>query len=311
MLSIEIEFCHSIKREEVFVLRWEVLEHEAAFVWFNLFCDILKSEKEYFTRFTGFIESEKNEAFLLSSLQKCIDIINADGKYFIEERAIEFNQKFSNIIHHHFEILSGTYESSTPFIQESSKEVQHALNGLNYFIHDLEAYTRNKESSEYDEDGNSFSGVIVEVKECERFVIPKTFENFFTTDIVFGDLVAHYSQIGKTWLEAYYDKDEDIFKEAIRPHYALSGEFDIMFGELSINQDSLNEFLLGQGQNPKDPALKLGHLPLAKLIREKNITNKMYKQKLAYHADIKSIKALSDNSCIAQKDLKDSILFFK
>lgn len=314
MQSIQIDFCHPLKRNETLSLSWQLLEHEAAFIWFKLFCKSLKSNRHYFTRFTGFIDGEKNLNYLLSSLNQCIDIINKDGRYFIREKAIAFSQDFANAIHHHFEILSGNYDAPTEYIKLSSPEVSQAVSGLNYFIHDLEAYERNHKLKHTKEYGNSFSGIIVEIKNSERFKIPKSFDKYFTIDTNFGDLVAHYSQIGKTWLEVFLDHDEKVHAEAILPLYAFSGEFDIMFGQLNPDKIflyNLNNFLKSRGLNLDDPSLRLGYLPLAKMARDEKISNFEYKKLLSYFCDIKSIKAYNGQRCIAQKSLIGTTSFFQ
>ena len=56
----------------------------------------------------------------------------------------------------------------------------------------------------------------------------------FTLETKFGDMVLHYTQIGKTWLEVCVDKDEDIFDSAIQPLWKLSGSFNILFNELDV-----------------------------------------------------------------------------
>lgn len=313
MQSIEIEFCHPRKREETFTLSWDVLEHDAAFFWFNLFCRELRTQKEYFSRFTGFVGGEKGIDYLLNSLNRCIEIINQDGRYEIKERATHFDQEFSNIIHHHFELLIGDRDNQTELYKDSSPQVFKAIHGLNFFIHDLEAYTRNLEAQKKGEDHNSFSGVIVEVLPCERFRIPASFEKYFTMDLSFGDLVAHYSQVGKTWLEAFYDNDQEIFPEAIRPLYAFSGEFDIMFGNFRPDknfQNKLNKFLEGKKQNPHSRALRLGHLPLAKFKWNQSKDERFYKEKLAYYDDIKRITAFSDGKIVAERSLMNTTSVF-
>ena len=306
MQTIEIEFCHPINRNESLLLSWTILENEITKLWLNLFYECINTEKKIFPRFTGFIGGEKNKDFLLNSLQNCIDIINRDGRYKILERAENFSQEFANIIHHHFEILGGSSTTPSDYFKTSSPDILNAVSGLNYFIHDLEAFDRNQQARNSGQYDSSFAGVIVEFKERKRIEMPQAFYQYFTPKIDFGDIVTHYSQLGKTWLEAFYDQDDEIFPEAIRPHHLLSGEFDIMFGKLDpdiLFTENLNQYLKKKEQNPGDPSLRLGHLPLAKFNRDSHMTNTGYKDKLAYFCDIKSISVLNNNKYIIQKIL--------
>ncbi|MGZ3790170.1 MAG: hypothetical protein ACXVLQ_16675 [Bacteriovorax sp.] len=314
MIQIQIEFSPPQKRDEVFVLKWKLLDHMAATVWLELFLECLKSEDIFFSRFTGFIGGEKNQDFLMQQLNKCIDIVNEDGRYEIKEKGTIFTQDFSNVIHHHFEVLRGHRDFPTEYYRNSSEQVAKAVRGLNYYIHDLEALERNRAAEKMSaDDSTAFSGVIVEIKNCKRLMIPSIFNHLFTTNIDFGDLVVHYSQLGKTWLEAFYDKDEEIFREAILPHYALSGEFDILFGELKPDGNFLKdfgEFLRGKGLDPNDSSLRLGHLPLAKLMNESSMSHrelkKELKKKLAIFCDIKAVKVFCNSELLVERDLVNS-----
>lgn len=252
----------------------------------------------------GFLGGDKNLPFLLNSLNKCIDVINRDGRYTIKERADVFTQEFSNAIHHHFEVLAGSSTAPSAYYKSSSAEVLLAVDSLNYFVHDLESYTRNSAFRDNHQEGNVRSVVVVEVKERDRIEIPKSFDNYFTMKVEFGDLVAHYGQLGKTWPEAFYDRDQDIFPEAIRPLSVLSGEFDLFFGELNPDKnflDQLHSFLRTHGQDPLNSSLRLGQLPLAKLDRLAGLSERDYKDRLAVFCDIKSIKAFEGDNCLIKK----------
>ena len=299
MQTIRIVFCHPKNRHEFFPLSWTLQNHEVAFAWFKLFCQGLNSDNQFFTRFTGFTDGEKNLPNLMNSLHKCIDIINLDGRYHIPEKDLEFSQEFSNTIHHHFEVLTGSVESSTTYIKNSSPEVMDAVLAHNYIVHDMESYTRNCKYPK-----KSFAAVITEIRGCPRFKIPSSYDHFFSMNVNPGDLVAHYSQIGKTWNEVYCDKDEVILPEAILPLYALTGEFDIMFGKSKLDkklQNKMDTFLISHGQNPKDPALRLGHLPLATINNAHSLSNREFKHYLSYYCDIKSIKATNNDQIVAER----------
>ena len=224
---------------------------------------------------------------------------------------MEFSQEFSNAIHHHFEILIGGRDEVTEYIANSSKEVVGAVTGLNHIIHDLEAYTRNLEAKGKSWEASVFAGVVAEFGDCERFNLPSSFDKYFSMNVNFGDLVVHYSQIGKTWLEAFLDKDEDIFDEAIRPLYAFSGEFDIMFGQMTPDQKFLGDFaqfLKKKGQDISNPMLRLGHLAVARMEKREDMTGADYKKQLAYFCEIKRISAYQGEKCLAEKSFTENIL---
>lgn len=282
MKQIKVLFGHDYE------LTWNVLEHTPATMWFQMLEKELQSNKNYLFRYPGL------KAARLSDLQKHVDVINQDGRYQIPEITSTFTQEYSNKIHHHFEILSGSYDQRTPFYIESSEEVKAAVDGLNHCIHDLEAWNRNQEFIGTERELNVFSAVVVEIRNCDRIHMPGAFQKYFTMNLEFGDMVLHYSQIGKTWLEAFYDNDQEVFEDGIRPQFALSGEFDIFFGSLHPDEvflKKLGSFLKSKGKDLHDPELRLGHLPVARL--ESDGDWKIIKQKISTRS-ITSIRTLKD-----------------
>lgn len=280
------------------------MDHDASLVWLKLMKNELEGPRKYFSRFTGFINSHKDKNFLLEELHRHIEVINQDGRYYISDKVTDFGQEFSNKIHHHFEILAGDFDNPTEFFQASSPEVKRAVSGLNYCIHDLEAYTRN---SQIPDEGHIFSAVVLEIKKCKRLVIPESFYELYTLNLDFGDMVLHYSQIGKTWLEAFLDKDEEVFDDGIRPQYAISGEFDILFGELHPDKSymgNIKRYLESRGKDLRDPSLRLGHLPVAKLVNSRDKSE--IKKEIGLRSDIKKISAMFNGKVIAEKVFNSS-----
>lgn len=171
-----------------YALTWNVLTHKPASIWFKLVQHELAHNQNYFFRFTGFLNNQKTQEALLKKLQEHIDFINQDGRYLITEKAILFDQEFANKIHHHFEILAGSYDMPAKFYRDSTIPVREAIEGLNHCIHDLEALSRNREFLNTEKELEVFSGVVLELKNCYRAFIPGSFYKFFTLNIEFGDM---------------------------------------------------------------------------------------------------------------------------
>jgi hypothetical protein len=286
-----------------YTLFWEVLAHKPASIWIKLVQHELIKGDHYFFRFTGFLNNQKTEESLLRQLQDHINFINEDNRYYIIEKAEKFDQEFANKIHHHFEILAGSFDMPALFYKQSSIPVREAIQGLNHCIHDLEALARNTKYKDTEWDLQVFSGVILEIKNCYRAFIPASFYKYFSLELEFGDMVLHYSQIGKTWLEAFYDSDDEIFESGIRPQYALSGEFDILFGNLFPDQawkNRLEKFLASKGKNISDPNLRLGHLPVARL-RCSGQDLRQIKTEVGLRSQVRRIQVLNDHEVLAEK----------
>lgn len=307
-MKIVITFCKPKARFETMELSWTLLQNEAVLAWSNLLLLNLQNEHlELFSRFSGFVSEDKNKLSLIQGLNKCIEIINSDGVYPIEQRCPnEFTQEDLNTIHHHFEILSN--EDYRQYQQKASPEVISAIRGINYFIHDLEGHTRNIALKKHNPEAGSTS-ILLEFRNCARYALPGTFNKYFSTKIEFGDMVLHYSQVGKTWLEAYWDKDTAIFDEAIRPLEILSGEMDILFNKLLLNKEDLDnfkKFLNSKGQSPENPDLRLGHLKVASFNAEALTTPADYEKQLAIFSDIASITMLNESEVVAKRIFSSS-----
>ena len=231
------------------------------------------------------------------NLNFCIDVINAESSYKIAEYASDyFDQDFANIIHHHFELLAGSIEKPSDYFRDASPYLRKAILSLNHLIHDMESLHRSIQGR-----NNNFlssCGVVTEVfGPIERFKIPDEFLTYFTLDTEFGDMVLHYSQIGKTWWEVFLDRDEEINNSAILPLYVMSGEFDIIFvAEKTHNQTKQEffRFLKDKNLNVEDPKLALGYLPVASLVRQKNMSNVDYLELIGEHLSLLEVRLFQD-----------------
>lgn len=290
---VEIDFANT--KNEVFTLKWNVLNRDYAWIWIQELKKLMRKEEPLFARFTGFRLEEDEKKKIFDQLNKAIDIINAEGLYKIEERGKGyFDQDFANVIHHHFEVLYGDAHSPSEVYLNSSPLVQSAITRLNHCVHDLESLYRNEENKD------AFSAVIVEFLERQQFRLSPEMLNDFSMDIDFGDLVLHYGIIGKTWWEVFLDKDEEIFESAIRPLDVLSGEFDIHFGHQKIDVDTKDEFfrfLKAYGKDPNDPGLALGHLCLGKL--DSKLSAQEIKKKVSLHNKLHEIRIFKKENCEA------------
>lgn len=306
MREVKVTFGSFKEETSDYELTWKVLSHEGADIWFDLMTKELQSDKNYFFRFSGFMSGSKTRESILQDLQVHIDVINKDGRYFIPEKATDFNQDFSNKIHHHFEILAGDMDNPTEYFRTSPRHVHHAVAGLNHCVHDLEALERNEIFKDEESEHEPFAGVALEIHGCERLLIQESLYRIFTLNIDFGDMVLHYSQIGKTWLEAFYDDDNEIFDAGIRPQYVIAGEFDLMFGTLNPDErylSNLKNFLSRRGKDLNDPNLRLGHFPVAKLVNHASTRalKKEIKREIGLRSDIKKISAFQHGELIAEK----------
>ncbi len=265
-LRLELQFYDPEGELKDFTLTWKCLDRPYVLIWLRTLVHALKNNHAPFSRFSGF-PHKKSFSDLALELNEAIDLINEEGLYKIPEKASEkFDQEFANRIHHHFEVLSGDLKNPSDLYQKSSPSAREAIGRLNYCIHDMEALKR----AEVVPESNRY--LAFELWQPRQFWLQEEELRHFTLDLNFGDLCLHYGLIGKSWFEVYLDEDEEIFEEGIRPLDVLGPEFDIHFLPQKHDPKMVEKFyswLSEQGQDPSDPRLALGFLPLAHLLEEK------------------------------------------
>jgi hypothetical protein len=90
----------------------------------------------------------------------------------------------------------------------------------------------------------------------------------FIRAIVFGDLLLHYAQLGKTPLEAWHGQDEVIFDDNVTGLRYLSGEFVVSFGPdipvatqlkyIAEEDEKFFPWLESRGQDPRSKFTGVG-----------------------------------------------------
>lgn len=295
-----------------FYLEWILLDQLPSLLWLKNALHCLNTPYPFYARYSGFNSPHKTMAQMAAKLNRVIELINHEGFYHISERAPEhFDQEFSNTIHHHFELLLGSIENFSEFYQKSSPLVKGAIPVLNHLIHDMETAHRQRASAH-----KTFAAICCEMPEAPRYRMPKEFYQYFQKDTEFGDMVAHYGMVGKTWWEVFLDRDEHIFPDAIRPLNIVSGEFDLFFGEYRWDQstkDKFRQFLLEQGQDPENPELGVGYLPLARLVPIEGWKQEDYKARLAQTKGVSRVEIQQSKTIIAARDfiIHDGFMSFE
>ena len=311
-MDIKIVFVNPDAREDQITLSWTLLQNQAVIFWYNLFLLNLENpNRKLFSRFSGFVNANKNVATIIEELNRCIECLDSHGIYRIKERCpFPYTQDDLNAIHHHFELLSTPKWSD--FVASAPENIRAAIRGINYFIHDLEVHTRNINMKKKDPKDGAVA-VLFEFRGCERFALPSSFNSYFQLEREFGDMVLHYAQVGKTWIEAFWDKDEAIFLEAIRPLEILSGEMDIIFARFKLIGDekaNFEAFLKSHQKNVNDPSLRLGHLKVASFNNDLSLEPWQYEELIATHSDIASIEVVDNGKSVCLRTFEGSTKIF-
>lgn len=285
---------------------WNIDKNPTAALWAKLLKNALNQKTHFHPRFTGFLRGPKDMAYMTNLLNRCIETINSGDLYKIKERAEGvWSQEFSNIIHHHFEILCGTLENPTEIYKKSNPEIRNAIRGLNQVTHDMEAYYRAEERVEHFPE-TYFSSIIMQNYDGKSYQFPDFVYDQFSLATKFGSVHLNYFQIGKTWWEVFLDKDEVIFPEAISPHRVASGGFDIFFGEYTPSPEMLRKFetfLLERGQDIKNKKLCIGYCQVAELAEPKKYSREQWRKIIGEHCIVKEIRLYNEGQMVSQLEI--------
>ncbi len=304
-LKIKITFTNRDNLDDNLVDSWTLRDTVSSKAFQVELLNNLKNDFEFYTKFVGYRGGYRNEEFLSSLMNKCIEKINQDGRYYIRERATgKLDQNFLNIMHHHFEVLRGSVWQESEYYARSEEDVCSAVCGINHIVHETEAWLR----SDY-----GASGILTEFYGSNRTPLPPESVNDFDMQTDFGDLLLHYCQIGKTWWEVFTDKDEEIFEPAIQPLELVSGDFDIFWNDNlkePAGYERFGDFLKEWGRDINDPELRLGYNCVAKWDNVHSFSKEEMKNEMVKRMYISQIEYIDKDKVLASRTFPKSREFY-
>lgn len=268
------------EKSKFYELNYQLKNHPLARKWFKSLWSYLECPGKTEVRYTGFSGKYRDKKTLIDKLNRCIEVINKDGVHQGKKiENYEWNTQTHNEVHHLFEICIGTREQYTEYAINASAEVKNAIKGLNDLTHELEEALRDTplgaiHTTFLDETGKVIPGTPIEKEEYK----------YFDLNFSWGDMLLHYCQLGKTWLEVFLDEDEEIFESNINPLAYVDGSFDIFFLKpiSCYVQRDFFKWLEENGKNPYDPELRLGYVSAATLIEDDKMENMSIKEKIDF-----------------------------
>ncbi len=247
-------------------------------------------------RFVGFPAHEKNALDLASLINQCIQTINTFRPGAIPLQASEATrQPELNELHKYFEEHRGTVRQPAELFRTAPKEVQVALEDFNLLIHEYESFLESSQRG----NGSMASLDINYVRDWVREPMSPEDYAYFDPARDFGGLYLHYFEVGKQVLDAYFNQDDVVGEDNVRPLQNISAAFDIFFGqstkplfELEFKK-KFNAWLVQQGLDPRDPKLSIGYLKVGELIIDNRLRFMSRPDFLTFmsgHLDVKLVK---------------------
>lgn len=285
-------------------MHYDYMLHEAVVV-----------EKNYMLQQWEYDESNPNARsipVLCSEMNRYIAVIN---EYFngSSSRRVDYHitqhfdpatldQQILNEIHHHFELLIGQVWSISEYYKLADSATCFAIRQLNNLCHEMEYLRRPSLATQMGTKNPWHSGIYFPFIPTIRYKFVECDYDHFTQLLDYGDLILHYAQLGKTPMEAYAARDEEVFDDNITGLRYLSGEFDVMFKrevpkyieQAKIDRDNVDAFnwIRARGQDPLSKFTGIGFIPVAKIDRSKweNMTVEQIQLELFKYDDIFKIE---------------------
>lgn len=299
-------------------MTFDVTGNEISNAWFeevvNCLNQGLRLEKNFC--WLGLPDSVRTVDFLRDKLEDCVDKINSyaaknpDWGYYIHR---EWNDAAShealNILHHHFELLMGQVWDVSVYMKTADDDTKYQIRQLNNLVHELQS----RKTANYNSGGMTIASYL----NVQRELFQDNYYDYFNLNREFGDIFLHYSQTGKTPIEAFTDEDDHVFDNNINALRYLSGEYNIWWGEgdseshiqntknalrdwlnarnLIVSESSDFSYYVDQDGNKQG----IGWINVAKL-RNPYSTNKQFRDQILNKLNIYRMSAWSGDNLIAE-----------
>lgn len=238
--SVVITLQNPLDETDLMDMKFVINNNDISNEWFNQVIICLNSNLRLEKNFCwlGLPDPVRDVNFLRQKLEDCVDKINdfaiknPDWGYYIHR---EWNDAAShealNILHHHFEILMGQVWDVSQYMKTADDDTKYQIRQLNNLVHELQS------RSDASLDGGGMT--VASYLNVVRKEFEDSYYDSFELNRDFGDIFLHYSQTGKTPIEAFTDEDDHVFDNNINALRYLSGEYNIWWGP-SMDQQEID-----------------------------------------------------------------------
>lgn len=313
--------------------------------WLTALNQLLKDnyhlEKNYC--FFGWVEHERNGAYILNQVNQSIDHINrANLGYTIDDHFSMSNcltdeeeqehyldhvgrnlvhEKF-NWLHRYFEDLQGVSGNISPYYHRADPETRWHIRQLNLLCHEFESwalsYKKEIQASEWRRPSQLMCWL-----NAPRFMLDEEDYELFGVDTINRNLggvfVGVNKAVGKHHWEVFNDEGRDsrlgeLVSTTLRSQTEAAGDFDIEWGrnpgEFAWQQKKLNDFrewLQVNGFDPENKALTIGHPQVGQVDLERSFGTTDFNsiwQTMGQYLDVYKVRT-SDSEAIYEYHWSD------
>lgn len=287
-------------------------------------------EKNYC--FMGFVNHERDGAYILDQVNRSIRAINAAdigyqiNDHFDMESCIlpgpvgtelpgrKINQEKFNRLHRYFEDLQGVSGQISPYAQRASAEIRWHIRQLNLLCHEFESWALSYRKRIQAPAWQRPSQLMCWLNAPRFDLEPQDLELFGIDTInrpLGGVFVGVNKAVGKHHWEVFQDEGRDsrigeLTTKTLRSQTEAAGDFDIEWannpGDYEFQKKALREFrqwLIKNGFDPEDKSLTIGHPRVGQVRLQDSFGSDSYLEIwrcLAQHLDVWSIRT-SDAYC--------------
>ena len=242
--KVVITLQNPLQPDDLFDMTFTVNENEISHAWFDEVVNCLNLEMRLEKNFSwlGMPDPVRTVDFLRNKLEDCVDKINSyatknpEWGYYIQR---EWNDASShealNILHHHFEVLMGQVWDVSVYMKTADDDTKYQIRQLNNLVHELQS----RKTASNETGGMTIASYL----NVSRKLFEDNYYDYFKLNREFGDIFLHYSQTGKTPIEAFTDEDDHVFDNNINALRYLSGEYNIWWGHGSSQVEQLKNTL--------------------------------------------------------------------
>ena len=271
MTYFYVEFKNQI---ETLTLKFEIHDHITAKKWYQELTEQLQrnpklKENNRLYHFPG--DSWSLEK-ITSELKNLATIINTHKFYIPEVDQIDtsIDQPLLNTLHKYFEDMRGGILNPGEYFTKSPEHIKRTIEDYNVLIH----RTEDKLNAKRDR-----PRMVLTFQNRRRHELMDSDYDNFSLDINFGEVYVNYCEVGKSLWDVFKDKDTIVGDENIRPLKWYSADMMIYFMNGSYRTkiqkfwhwwDTQSEFLSELGFIKYDKRLSIGHIPVAKLVTDRD-----------------------------------------
>ena len=301
----EIKITLRSDNDELFDVYVDVVDNSLSRKWLSALNDLLRNnyhlEKNYC--WIGWTGTQRNLEYLCTQINRSINHINStDLGYRITDwfspanvvtRDGDVEHDHLNHLHRYFEDLQGWSGGISNYYQAADAETRWHIRQLNLLCHEVESLVlslrKDREAPEWKRPSQLMCWL-----SAPRFDLEEQDYELFGIDTINRSLGGVYvgvnKAVGKHHWEVFCDEGRDsriseLTTSSLRSQTEAAGDFDIEWardpGAYEWQKIRLREFrtwLAGNGFNPDDPALTIGHPQVGQVDLQRTFGTQNYQQ---------------------------------